>query len=99
MPSVQRMLRAADKDIRPDSHSLQVLDAGLGRLGLQFPGSFQVRDQGDMDQHGILMSYFMLELTDGLQEGLALDIAHGTAHLNDGNLGIGGQSSCGGSGS
>ena len=39
-----------------------------------------------MDENGIFMSYVMLELTDGLQERLAFDIAHGTAYLNDGDM-------------
>ena len=43
-----------------------------------------------MDENGILMSYLMLELADGLQKRLALDIANGSAYLNDGNLGVGG---------
>ena len=34
------------------------------------------------------MSHLMLELPDGLQEGLAFDITHGTAHLNDGDAGV-----------
>ena len=52
-----------------------------------------------MDQNGVLPSNIMLELTDSLQKWLALDIADGSAYLNDGNLGIGGGCSCGGSGS
>ena len=39
-----------------------------------------------MDQDGILMADLVLELTDGLQKGLALDIAYGAADFNDGNL-------------
>ena len=31
---IQRMLAAADNDIRPDSHALQILDTGLCGLGL-----------------------------------------------------------------
>ena len=38
-----------------------------------------------MDQDGVFTAYFMLELTDGFQERLALYITHGTAHLDDGD--------------
>ena len=38
-----------------------------------------------MDQNGVLVSDVMLELADCLQKRLALDIADGSADLNDGN--------------
>lgn len=37
---VQGLLRTADKDVRLDSHSLKVFDAGLGGFCLEFAGSF-----------------------------------------------------------
>ena len=40
----QWMLRTAYQNIRPDSHTLQLLDTGLGRLGFHFTGSLQVRN-------------------------------------------------------
>ena len=39
-----------------------------------------------MDQDRILMSNFMLELTNGLKERLAFDITNGSTNLDDGNL-------------
>ena len=39
-----------------------------------------------MNQNGVLMSHIVLELTDGLQERLTLDVAHGAAHLDDGDM-------------
>ena len=44
-----------------------------------------------MNQDGILMPYFMLELTDCLEERLAFDIADGTADFNDGDVCLLGQ--------
>ncbi len=52
-----------------------------------------------MDQNGIFMADVMLELSDGLQKRLALDITYGAADLNDGDLGLVGRSSCGRNGS
>ena len=59
------MLASADNDIRLDSHALQLLDTCLCRLCLHFLGSGEPWDQCDMDQNGIFVSDFMLELTDG----------------------------------
>lgn len=39
-----------------------------------------------MNEDGILVPYFVLELTDCLEERLALDVADGTADFNDGNV-------------
>ena len=83
---IQRMLTSADQDIRPDTHTLQILHRSLSRLGLQLAGSFDIGNQGYMDENGIFMSYVMLELSNGLQERLTFDIAHGTAYLNNGNM-------------
>ena len=81
----QRMLGAAYDDIGLDAHALQLLDAGLGGFRLQLSGSLDIRNQRHMNQNGVLPSHIVLELADGLQERLALDIAHRTAHLDDGN--------------
>lgn len=78
---IQRMLTSADDDIRLDAHALQILNTGLGGFGLQFLRSTQIRNQRYMDQNGIVMPHLMLELTDGFQERLALDVTYGTAYL------------------
>ena len=41
-----------------------------------------------MDQNRIVMADFMLELTNGLQKRLTLDITYGTADLDDGDTGL-----------
>ncbi len=83
---VQGNFRAAYNDIRLDPHALQFLDTGLGGLGFQLLGCFQVWDQSDMDENGIFMSHIQLELPDGFQERLALNVADGAAHLDNGDL-------------
>ena len=85
---IQRMFTSADDDIRLDAHALQILNTGLGRLGLQFLRSAQIRNQRYVDQNGIIMAHLMLELTNGLQERLALDVTYGTADLYDGDAGL-----------
>ena len=69
-------------------HALQILNTGLGRLGLQFLRSTQIRNQRYMDQNGVIMAHLMLELTNGLQKRLALDVTYGTADLDDGDAGL-----------
>ena len=39
-----------------------------------------------MNEDGILVPYFMLELTDCLEERLTFDITNGAADFNDGNV-------------
>ena len=60
----------------------------LGRFGFGFAGSFDVRHQRQVHQHGTLRPQFDLELTDRLQKWLGLDIPHRTAHFHQGNVGI-----------
>ena len=80
------MLGPAHNDVRLDSHTLQVLYAGLGGLCLHLLGRAQVGDEGDVDEDDIFPALLVLELPDGLQEGLALNVAYCTAHLDNGDF-------------
>ena len=79
------MLGPTYDDIRLDTDSLQLFYARLRRFRFHFTGSFQIWNQGNVDQNGVLVSDIVLELADRLQERLAFDIADGSADLNDGN--------------
>ena len=79
------MLTSAYDDVRLDSHSLKILYARLSRLCFQLLGSAQVGNQCNMDQDGVFVADIMLELSDGLKEGLALDVTHRSADFNDGD--------------
>ena len=85
---VQRQLGAADNDVGADSHSLQFFYTGLGGLGLHLLGSPQVGNQGYMDQNGVFVADFLLELPDRLQKWLAFNIAHRSTNLYDGDAGV-----------
>ena len=61
----------------------------LGGLGLVLPGGLQVGHQGDVEIQGVAPAHFPAHLADGLQEGLALDIAGGASHLSDDHIGPG----------
>ena len=77
MPTASSWIR------KPQTHSLQFLDTLLRWFCLHLPGCFQIRNQSHMDQNRILMTDFMLKLTDGLQKRLAFDITYRTANFDN----------------
>ena len=83
---IQGIFRTADDNVRLDTHTLQVFDAGLGRLGLHLLGGLQIGDQGHVDQDHIFPALFMLELPDRLKEGLAFNVSYSPAHFDDCDL-------------
>lgn len=76
-------------DVRLDAHSLELFYRCLGRLCFHFSGGAQIGDQGYVDQDRVFMADLVLELANGFQKGLALNIADGSAHFDDGDTGIG----------
>lgn len=58
-------------------------DAVLRRLRLELAGSRDVRQQRDVDVERVVRADFLLDLADGLEERLALDIADRTADFRD----------------
>ena len=83
---VQRKVGTTYQDIRLNTHTLQFFDTGLCRFGFKLSGSFQIWDQRHMDENTVLMSHIMLELAERLQERLTLNIAHGSANLDNSYL-------------
>ena len=55
----------------------------LGGLAFQLAAAGDLDDQGHVDVHHVLPALFHRHLPDGLQKGLALDIAHRAADLAD----------------
>ena len=56
------MFAAAYDDIRLNPHALQLLDTRLRGLGFHLLRGAQIRNQRHMNQDGVLMADFMLEL-------------------------------------
>ena len=81
------LFRAAYEDIRLNTDGTQFLYAVLGRLGLEFAGSGDIRQQRYMDVERILRANFFLDLTDGFEERLAFDITYRTADFRDDHIG------------
>src|SRR5690606_27915917 len=71
----------AEEDVRLDAEAQQFLHRMLCRLGLQLAGRRNPGDQRQVHEQGPLDAQFVAELTDGLQEGEALDVADRAADL------------------
>ena len=72
-----------------NAHALQLLAGVLGRLGLVLIRAGNVGHQHDMDVAAVFKALFQPDLTDGLQEGLALNVAGRAADLGDDNISLG----------
>ena len=60
----------------------------LRRFGFMFAGAFDVRHQCDMNEAAVLPAVLQTDLTDRLQERLALDISYCAADLRDDNVAV-----------
>ena len=81
-------IAAADQHTGLDAHGLQRLDRVLRGLGFQLLAALEVGNQRNMNKQHVVAIIFPLELTNCLDEGLALDIADGTADLGDNDVAI-----------
>ena len=82
------MLTAADEDIRGDADAAQFLYAVLGRFGLQFAGSSNIRNQGDMDVEAVIAGYILLDLANGFKEGFTFNIPYSPANFRNDKIRI-----------
>ena len=79
---VEMLLRPEHEHVRLDADALQLLDAVLCRLGLQFACGPEIRHESQVDVDGPATE-FPFQLTDGLHERCALDVTNGTSNLRD----------------
>ena len=86
--AAQRALGAADEDVGLDADLPQLAHRVLRGLGLQLGGRLQVRHQRQVDVEAVLLAHVEGELADGLQERLALDVAHRAADLGDDHVDV-----------
>ncbi len=77
----QRPVGAAEQHVGLDADGSELLDRMLGRLGLELAGARDIGHQREMDEGGRSARQLVAELTDRLEEGQALDVAHGAADL------------------
>ena len=83
----QRTVGAADQHIRLDAHAEKLLYRVLGGLALQLAAAGDGHHQRHMDVENVAPPLLRRHLTDGLQIGLAFDVAHGAADLGDDHVG------------
>jgi hypothetical protein len=79
----ERVLGAADEEVRLDADLHELAHRVLRRLGLHLAGRRDVGHEREVDERRVRLPHLVAELTDGLEEGERLDVAHGAAHLDD----------------
>ena len=84
----QGTVGAAHQNIRLNAHGQQLLHGVLGGLAFQLTGAGDGHHQGHMDIQHVFPALFCRHLADGLQIGLALNIAHGAAYLSNDDVGL-----------
>ena len=85
----ERLVRAADDDVRMDTDAAQLVDRVLRRLRLQLAGGLDERDEGDVQVEDVLRADLAPELANRLEERERLDVADGAADLGDDDVGVG----------
>ena len=79
---------ARHDDVGENAHSLQFLDGVLGGFALKLARTRNIRNERDVDKAAVFAPHFARDLTDGFEEGLALDVARRSADLRDDNVGV-----------
>ena len=77
------MLRAQNQYVGLQTRRLQLLDRVLRRLGLQLARGGHIGYKRKVYEYRVAVSELVAKLTDRLDEGQRLDIAHRTAYLGD----------------
>ncbi len=77
-----RLFAAAEQDVRLDADGPELAHRVLGRLGLHLARRLDERQQGEVDEDGVVARQLLSELADGLEERQALDVADRAADLD-----------------
>ena len=84
---VDLVVGAADDEVGLEAEGAQLAHAVLRGLGLHLVRGGDVGHQAHVDEDAVVAALLVSELTDGLHEGLALDVADGAAELGDHHVG------------
>jgi len=82
-------LCATDQQVGLDADRAEFPHTVLGWFGFQLSCSFEIRNQGQMDEQAVLFANFQGELSDGFKEGHPLDVADCASDFGDYNIHIG----------
>ena len=77
------VLGPAYDNVCPDPHPLQFPDARLGRFGLEFFRTVQIRHECHVDHAACSLRLLLHELADRLVDGLGFNISDCSAHFDD----------------
>ena len=84
---VQGDFRTEDDGVGLKAQRGHLLDGMLSRLGFGLPRSLQIRNEGVVEEEGIVVAELEPGLADGFQEGLRFDVPHRSADLGDDDVG------------
>ena len=82
----QRIVRAAEQDVRLDADAAKFLDRVLRRFGLDLAAAADHRHQRQVHEDRLTAAEFDADLADRLEEGQGLDIADGAADLDHAHI-------------
>ncbi|MPM49254.1 hypothetical protein SDC9_95982 [bioreactor metagenome] len=80
----------AHQNVRLNAQRQKLLDGVLGGLALQLAAAGNLNDERYMDEHHAALGLLRGHLTDGLQKGLGLNVAHGAANFGNDHVGAAG---------
>ena len=85
---VEEAIGPAQQDVRLNADRSQIADAVLRRLRLQLAGGADERNERQMNVERVVAADVLTELTDGLEEGQALDVADRAADFDEHDVGV-----------
>ena len=82
------MVAAAYDEVGLHANAAQLFDGMLRGLGFHLVSRGDVRNQRHMHENHVAGFFFLLELASGLDERLALDVAHRAADFGNNDIGV-----------
>ena len=86
--AIERIITAANEDIRLNTDTLQFFDGMLSGLCFQLTGRRKVRNERNMDKAALILRKLSFKLANSLKEGLGFNVADGSADFNKHDLGF-----------
>ena len=80
---------AAEQDVGLDADGQHLFDGVLGGFGLELLGGGDPRDEGDVDEDGIIPAQILPHLSYGFEEREGFDVADGAADFYDDYVAVG----------
>src|SRR5207247_195908 len=85
---IEEPIRATQEDVRLDSDRAEIPYAVLRRFGLQLARGANERHERQMYVKRVVASDVLAHLSDGLEEGQALDVAYRASDLHQDDIDV-----------